>query len=187
ISIGSLTRALGNNATALGYDAYARAASSLALGDHADAQRSGSVALGSNSIVSSSDDPSLGAFLTTQSADHIVSIGPPPGSLNGQVLRRIPNVAGGVGGNEAVNGHQPTTPQSKVAPLVGGGSTANAAGDYSGLDIGSTHYQTIAEAIQDINGTPSGGGPGGTYVQYNAQGGISNVADAQATSDAVNL
>src|SRR5699024_10106650 len=120
IAIGSESFAIGSASTVVGYNAWARGAKSLALGNHADAQRSGSVALGSSSLVDSSDDPSSQAFLTAQSADHILSIGAPTGSVNGKVLRRITNVAGGVSGNDAVNVAQLKTAQDKVANLVGG-------------------------------------------------------------------
>ncbi|WP_027962226.1 ESPR-type extended signal peptide-containing protein [Halomonas halodenitrificans] len=193
VSIGRKANASDSGALALGANAVASGENSLALGQETSTNSSGFIALGSGSVADKTvNAPSAGAYLTSETASSILSIG--SGGPTG-TTRRIVNVAGGELDTDAANVGQLKQLGDEVQGVFGDDVTVNSDGSLSFSRDG----KNTLSAYLNENGAP-GGGSGGTSgsnaVVYDgssqdditlADTQIHKVADGTSPTDAVNV
>ncbi|OTG68021.1 hypothetical protein B9T38_16295, partial [Acinetobacter sp. ANC 4218] len=177
----------GDYATVLGYKAKVTGDSGTALGRDSEASTN-NIALGASSIANGTSTAE--AYLTADTkmgGYNIVSVG-----QAGQE-RRITNVAAGANSTDAVNVSQLQAVQKNVAGIIGGTTSVDSTGAFTGYIIeltdttGQTHqYKDVSSAINAVSSGAISVLPGNAAM-YTADGRISNVAAGTQATDAVNL
>ena len=183
VAVGTGVQATADRASSFGVGSTASGVQSTAIGFNASATAENALALGNGAVADQANTISVGAV---------------------GAEKRIVNVAAGTAGTDAVNVNQLT----QVAGYLGAGASASAAPTYT---IQGANYSDVGSALGAVNnslsalflaaGANNGGVPANnplavnytddTYNQVALQGAngtqVSNVAPAQAGTDAVNL
>ncbi|HED4470911.1 TPA: YadA-like family protein [Pasteurella multocida] len=182
-AIGAHTKTA-SDSTALGYEAKATALKSTAIGFASKATGEQAVAIGS-SAVADSNNVALGSnskakaktgtgYLTGTSSSLVVSVGHQEGSNNQHILRRLVNVADGADDQDAVTVSQ----LKKVTEKV----TTDLQAKFNALN----HSPTASEIKYDTI-PPDASTGAENKITLKSKTRISNVANAESDTDAVNL
>ncbi|WP_321840706.1 YadA-like family protein [Paraburkholderia bannensis] len=194
-----VARAFGNGSIAIGSNSYVTsgAPAGTAIGVQSYTSANDAVALGSGSVANVANTVSVGNDGTSSYTAYYPN-GQTYTIKNQSNTRRIVNMAAGQADTDAVNVSQ----IKGVTTALGGGASVNADGSIAAptYDVAGGTYNDVGTALAAIDAKPNTGSPdavmydssshtaltlGGTNAQSPVQ--LSNVANAVASHDAVNL